>query len=62
MVKYKCNRCLKIFTKKSNYISHNNRKFKCEYSDEKLYTCNGCKKVFYNKTQYTMHLQKKKCV
>jgi len=33
MIEYKCNRCNKIFNKKSNYQSHINRKYPCKQQD-----------------------------
>ena len=41
MVVYKCERCEKKFTQKSNYISHINRKFKCKSQSETLYPNNN---------------------
>ena len=36
-MKYKCTRCCKLFSQKSNYDSHNNRKIPCDYiKDDKF--------------------------
>ena len=29
MVEYTCERCLKVFNKKSTYVNHTKRKYKC---------------------------------
>ena len=66
-MKYICNICNKEYSQKSHYISHINKKNKCNIDDlyingKKIYKCNICNKVFNMKSSYVYHINKKnKC-
>ena len=66
MVEYKCNRCQKIFNKKSNYKYHINRKNPCKINSHNAltndsqnvlkYECHLCHKVLTRKSNLTRHI------
>lgn len=57
---YKCQLCDKEFNKKSNYISHINKKNPCNKLEEKL-TCENCNIKFSRSDSLLRHLKKCKC-
>lgn len=57
MVNYICEKCDKIFSKKSDYQRHCDRKYPCSKSSG--YRCKHCKKIFLNKNDYTRHMKRK---
>jgi len=57
MPEYRCNKCNKIFTQKSNYLTHINKKKDC--LKKKIFSCDICNKHFYHKSSVSRH--KKKC-
>lgn len=56
MVSYNCSKCNKIFNKKSHYITHINRKNKCDNIADTL-NCIYCKKLFATKGSMTRHIK-----
>lgn len=55
MVKYLCDRCEKIFNRKSSYDNHINRKYKCDIVVKDDKTCNHCNKKFSRKDGVARH-------
>jgi uncharacterized C2H2 Zn-finger protein len=53
MVCFNCEKCLKEFYKKSNYITHVNKKIPCDIDNK---TCQHCDKSFTRTTGLTQHL------
>lgn len=52
---YTCNKCKKTFNKKSNYLTHINRKTSCI---PKSLMCDGCKKIFASNSTLKDHIEK----
>lgn len=65
MKTYICEDCNKIFSQKSTYDNHKNRKTKCtekEYKKISKYICEDCDKIFSQKSNFEAHKNKKnKC-
>lgn len=57
MVQYSCDKCKKVFTRRTDYLRHVNRKKPCDI-DEK-YKCDMCNKIFDHKADYTKHMNRK---
>jgi uncharacterized C2H2 Zn-finger protein len=62
-MKYICNICNKEFLQKGHYLSHINKKNKCNKDDiflngKKIYKCNICEKIFNMKCNYIKHINK----
>lgn len=60
MVQYKCDTCFKVFTKKSTYERHINRKNPCTFAENidskiKIHTCKKCNKTFNRKDHFIRH-------
>lgn len=58
MVKYTCQNCNKVFSRKSGYDRHVNRKKGCTPDD--FYKCKVCERRFTLKSDYDRHINKKK--
>jgi DNA-directed RNA polymerase subunit RPC12/RpoP len=60
MTIYICEKCNKEFNKKSNYITHINRKYSCNKIEEikTIYKCEKCNKEFNRKFNYLNHINK----
>lgn len=61
MVLYKCEKCNKEFSQKSNYIAHINRKNPCDLNERRniIYKCEKCNKEFTQRSNYMSHINKK---
>ena len=63
MVEYQCNKCTKTFTKKYNYMKHNERKTPCSILNNnfritKKHKCKNCNKKINRKDNYKRHIEK----
>jgi len=56
-VQYQCDKCNKIFNKKSNYLTHINKKFECD--NNIIHKCKRCYKEFNKKSHYDAHVKRK---
>jgi hypothetical protein len=54
MVEYKCEKCEKIFNKKSNYITHINKKNPC---NEDGTECKYCQRIYSRKDYLKKHME-----
>ena len=63
MVKYECNKCSKIFDRKSNYDTHMKRKVACneQISNGNNANCKYCKKIFSSYKSLHRHITKGSC-
>ncbi len=57
MITYKCNRCDKLFNRKTDYTRHLNRKNKCDQNAKckKQFECSKCHKTYTTKWSLTRH-------
>ena len=58
MVTYICEYCTKIFSKKSAYIAHINRKNKCGIKNINKLQCIYCKNIYANLNTLKLHKDK----
>lgn len=59
MVKYTCERCTQVFSKKYNYEYHINRKYPCTEvvkKDKKLFKCLHCDATYTRKFNLDKHI------
>ena len=63
MVNYECKICNKIFDRKSNYLSHTNRKISCDKQivKNKSNECKHCKKLFSSSKSMYRHVKSGAC-